>query len=174
MVNQLTSSSAFLAPRMDKSKSLSPSPLLRNESSIEARLAGGAGYSESLVSNLTLIPLCSNHSPAPHPTTCRRIYRQTRRQARRPKASRWHPSSTSVGWVALSTREVVTAASCHPRGGGGSKCGFWGQWKRMQRTRWMGWQCATLVRWTVVSWPECMDDACMRAAGMGCPQVVTE
>lgn len=65
MVHQLTSSSAFLAPRMDKSKSLSPSPLLRNESSIEARLAGGAGYSEALMSNLTLTllePLTSSSS----------------------------------------------------------------------------------------------------------------
>jgi hypothetical protein len=39
-----TSSSAFLAPRIDRRRSRSPSPERRNESSMEDNDAGGAGY----------------------------------------------------------------------------------------------------------------------------------
>jgi hypothetical protein len=39
----LTSSSAFLAPRIESSKSRSPSPDLRKDSRIELSDAGGAG-----------------------------------------------------------------------------------------------------------------------------------
>jgi len=41
------SSSAFLAPSMERSRSRSPSPDLLNESRIEERDAGGAGSSSS-------------------------------------------------------------------------------------------------------------------------------
>ena len=42
--NRLTSSSAFLAPRIESSKSRSPSPDLRNDSRMELSDAGGAGW----------------------------------------------------------------------------------------------------------------------------------
>ena len=40
---KLTSSSAFLAPRIESNRSRSPSPDLRNDSRMELSDAGGAG-----------------------------------------------------------------------------------------------------------------------------------
>lgn len=69
----LTSSSAFLAPRILNSNSRSPSPLFRNESSILASEAGGGGYFQPIISAahaknpIKLTNSSSHHLPPPMP-----------------------------------------------------------------------------------------------------------
>lgn len=71
------SSSAFLAPRIARRRSLSPSPERRKESRMDDKLAGGWGC---LISTGTCLWEIVDLR-VPHPTICRHLVHQRQRQA---------------------------------------------------------------------------------------------